>query len=65
VAEHEWVLDDVVADAAVLVVVDVRATDADVSHGDEDLVGSRRRFRAVSKLELVRFDQHCCSHTRW
>jgi hypothetical protein len=56
VTEDERLFDDVVADAAVFVVVDVGATDADVSHGDEDLVGVGGWTGTVVKLELVRFD---------
>lgn len=39
VAEHQRRFDDVVADAAVFVVVDVRPTETDLSHLDQYLVG--------------------------
>jgi hypothetical protein len=56
VAEDEWVLDDDVPDAAVLVVVDVGAADSHFPNGDENVVRTGRWPGAVLKLELVRFD---------
>jgi hypothetical protein len=56
VTEDEWVFDDDISDTAVLVVVNVRAADAHLSHGDEDVVRTRRWSGTVSELELVRFD---------
>jgi hypothetical protein len=62
VAENQRLLDDVRADPAFLVVMDVRSADADGADLDQHLVRARSRHRPLLQLDPLFLDEHTRTH---